>query len=594
MGTERGHSCPRQHKNGAGTFLSPAEQERSGDIPVPGLEQQKPRPLRPWIPDLRLPSSTGCSPPMNRQDFQAAVESLPFGKVLPGARYLYLPPESTLDSPIAPLIARLRDRLGLASSHHIIKLAHADFAISFLDYPDFLTDPHPDLHEAIRIQLATGSVKRIDFSSHANPPILHRKESFLPPDHPLFPIFASLTQAEEAASLYKDTSRIGFRDNWEEILRSLQLTIIGHSLHTIAPEGQGTAAPAPPVILRHRTALARSELSKPIRTALASHLLRSSDSVFDFGCGHGTDVAALNAYGIPSAGWDPAFFPHNPITPASFVNLGFVLNVIESPAERVDVLQHAWNLTTRVLLVSTMIRGQEDYSVIRPHADGYLTSRSTFQKYFDPSELQGLIEHALDADAHPAGLGIYAVFRNPQDAQDWLAEKIRRPVDWDTLSRKLGFLRPSIERRAVDAYEANRELLDACWLRMLDLGRFPTPDEFDRFHDLKSKVGSPRTVTRIFTTRFGDSTLESARQLRRDDLLAYLALANFRKKIPLKYLSDKLQADIRSFFGTYESAPGRTGRSHGGRPSGKRPRRAAGQACPGKRSDAISVALPSS
>jgi hypothetical protein len=35
-----------------------------------------------------------------------------------------------------------------------------------------------------------------------------------------------------------------------------------------------------------------------------------------------------------------------------------------------------------------------------------------------------------------AGLGIYAVFRNPQDAQDWLAEKIRRPVDWDTLSRK--------------------------------------------------------------------------------------------------------------------------------------------------------------
>ncbi|MEN9285549.1 MAG: hypothetical protein RLZZ179_3042 [Verrucomicrobiota bacterium] len=89
---------------------------------------------------------------------------------------------------------------------------------------------------------------------------------------------------------------------------------------------------------------------------------------------------------------------------------------------------------------------------------------------------------------------------------------------------------------------------------MLDLGRFPTPDEFDRFHDLKSKVGTPRTVTRIFTTRFGDSTLESARQLRRDDLLAYLALANFHKKIPLKYLSDKLQADIRSFFGTYESA----------------------------------------
>jgi hypothetical protein len=120
---------------------------------------------------------------MNRQDFQSAVDSLPFGKVLPGARYIYLPAESPIDSPLGPFLAKLRERLGVSSSHHVVKLAHADYAISFLDYPDFLSVAHPELKEAIRIQLATGSVKRIDFSTHANPPILHRKESFLPPDH---------------------------------------------------------------------------------------------------------------------------------------------------------------------------------------------------------------------------------------------------------------------------------------------------------------------------------------------------------------------------------------------------------------------------
>ena len=111
---------------------------------------------------------------MNRQDFQSAVDSLPFGKVLPGARYIYLPAESPIDSPLGPFLAKLRERLAVSSSHHVVKLAHADYAISFLDYPDFLSVAHPELKEAIRIQLATGSVKSIDFSSHANPPILHR------------------------------------------------------------------------------------------------------------------------------------------------------------------------------------------------------------------------------------------------------------------------------------------------------------------------------------------------------------------------------------------------------------------------------------
>jgi DNA phosphorothioation-associated putative methyltransferase len=491
---------------------------------------------------------------MNLSDFQTAVAALPFGKTLPTARYIYAPDESMLPEPFATLVSKLRQRLALDASFNIIKLSPADYAISFLRYPEFLTDAHPAIAESVRIQLATGTVKRTDFTTHSNQPILHRKECFLPPRHPKHRLFAALTRAEEEAGLYEEPSHIGFRANWESLLKEKGVQIKGHALHPANPADSVPSDPVAHAIHRHRTALSRSELSKPVRVAMECGLFSETDTVFDFGCGLGTDVAGLRAMGVEASGWDPAFFPSEAKRKAQFVNLGFVLNVIERPAERVSVLRDAWALAGRVLLVSTLVHGQEEYSCIRPHADGYLTSRDTFQKYFEPAELQALIEHALESEAFPVGLGIYAVFRDPRHAQDWLARRTRRVIDWETLSRRLGFLRPRIQRQAVDLYELHRDLLDACWNCMLDLGRFPTAPEFPQFDEIRSKVGTPRKIHQIFLTRFGEATFEAARAQRRDDLLAYLALANFRKKVPLKYLSDRLQGDIRSFFGTYESA----------------------------------------
>ena len=491
---------------------------------------------------------------MNLQEFQTAVASLPFGKTLPTARYLYAPDESALPEPVSSLVGKLRQRLALDTSFNIIKLSPPDYAISFLRYPEFLTEAHPAIAESVRIHLATGTVKRTDFTSHSNQPILHRKECFLPLGHPKHRLFATLTRAEEDAGLYAEPSHIGFRANWESLLKEKGLQIRGHTLHVVAPADALPGDADSIAIHRHRTALSRSELSKPVRVAMECGLLSEVDTFFDYGCGLGTDVAGLRAMGMEASGWDPAFFPTESKRPAQVVNLGFVLNVIEKPAERVSVVREAWVLAGRTLLVSTLVHGQEEYSCIRPHADGYLTSRNTFQKYFEPAELQALIEHALDAEAFPVGLGIYAVFRDPRHAQDWLARRTRRVIDWEILSRRLGFLRPRLQRQAVDLYALHRDLLDACWNCMLDLGRFPTPPEFPQFDEIRSKVGAPRRIHQIFLTRFGEATFEAARAQRRDDLLAYLALANFRKKVPLKYLSDRLQGDIRSFFGTYESA----------------------------------------
>lgn len=490
---------------------------------------------------------------MNATDFDAAVSELSFGKRLPTATYIYAPTCDGLPPRLAEFVSGLRDRLGLSDAFNVLKLGN-DFTLSFLRYPTFLTEPHPLLAESVRVNLASGKTKRLVYEGHANPPILHRKECFLPPGHPDIPRFANLTQQEEAAGLFEHPRSIGFQRNWENLLQAKGLAYAEHELIT-ADSVAATPAVSPSVTVhRHRTAISRTDLSKPIREALANGLLAENHTVFDYGCGLGNDAAHLRAMGYTVAAWDPAYFPKEPKLPAEFVNLGYVLNVIEDPAERVDVLLDAWAFTQRVLLVSTLIEGNELYNSVREHSDGILTKRNTFQKYFAPAEIQGLIESALDSEAHPISTGIYAVFRDARDAQAFLSARSRRHIDWEQLSRRLGHMRRAPRPGAVDVYLQNQDLLDEFWTLAIDLGRLPQAGEFPREHELRERIGTQKKALRIFTDRFGTDTYEAARRQRRDDLLVYLALANFRKPIPLKHLGDRLRNDLESHFGSYKQA----------------------------------------
>ena len=88
-----------------------------------------------------------------------------------------------------------------------------------------------------------------------------------------------------------------------------------------------------PKIERHKTALIRSELSKPVKSLLEHGLLKPGKTFFDYGCGHGADVEGLTALGYQATGWDPVLRPHTELHQADIVNLGYVLNVIEDPAD---------------------------------------------------------------------------------------------------------------------------------------------------------------------------------------------------------------------------------------------------------------------
>ena len=489
---------------------------------------------------------------MNFDTFRRLIERIPYGKRLPTALYVYRDEKASFGEELDRLLSRLMVDHGADGRFNVVKFRLDELKLSLLSYPDFLDHPHPSLRQAITIDLARGKVRHTDYSDNPNPPILHRKESFLPSDHPKRGLFATLTQAEEAAGLYTNTATIGFRLNWERLLADKGLIIRGHKLCRVESNVEKKAAPTP-VVERHKTALARYELSKPVRTLLEYGQLRPGVSFFDYGCGQGADVEGLRNLGYSAGGWDPVYRRSDGKSEADVVNLGYVLNVIEDPAERLETIVDAFHHARRLLVVSALINETVDVATARQYGDGVLTRSNTFQKYFEQQELQQYIEDALDTTAVPVSLGMFYVFRDPVEQQEFIEARTRRAIDWNQISGRLGLGQPRKSRSEL-LYDQHKELLDAFWETTLRLGRLPAPEEFSRHAELRDVMGSPKQALRLFVNRGGAELLGRAKEARCNDLLVYLALSNLRKRVPFVHLPASVRLDIRTFFGNHKRA----------------------------------------
>ena len=152
------------------------------------------------------------------------------GKRTPSAIYVH---ESALDS--LPPLLRLyegcaRGYIGRVEGANVIKLHTNEPRVSYLSYPEFESDPHPALVEGMTVHLQTFRVRERDYRGFRNPPILHRKETFLAPDHPLHAKFSRLTRQEESKGLFEETTTIGTRRGWERLLSEKRLMLRGHRL----------------------------------------------------------------------------------------------------------------------------------------------------------------------------------------------------------------------------------------------------------------------------------------------------------------------------------------------------------------------------
>lgn len=132
---------------------------------------------------------------------------------------------------------------------------------------------------------------------------------------------------------------------------------------------------------RWKAAISRGTLSKPVQLARMRSLIHLDSEVLDIGCGKGDDVERLNSLGrIQARGFDPYYFPDTSVLyPAEIVCLIYVLNVIEDPEERAEVLRFAWSLTNRALIVAVRSRQTVDVPEV-------VTRIGTFQKYYTRPE----------------------------------------------------------------------------------------------------------------------------------------------------------------------------------------------------------------
>jgi DNA phosphorothioation-associated putative methyltransferase len=159
-----------------------------------------------------------------------ACERSPVGKQLPDDLYIH---RSALDA-LEPLLRIYegcgRAFLGEVEGANIIKIHRRSGKLSYLVYPEFEDDPHPALLRSVRVNLRTRQIESNDYSESGNPPVLHRKETFLLPDDPLRVKFARLTAQEEKHGLLDDASGIGTREGWAKRLAKRGFALKGHRL----------------------------------------------------------------------------------------------------------------------------------------------------------------------------------------------------------------------------------------------------------------------------------------------------------------------------------------------------------------------------
>lgn len=295
-------------------------------------------------------------------------------------------------------------------------------------------------------------------------------------------------------------------------------------------------------IRRDKTALKRAELSRPLRLAIESSLLPPEADVFDYGCGHGSDIRLLRSLGHNAHGWDPAHAPKETLRKAALVNLGFVINVIEDAAERVEVVRRAWSLAERVLVVAARLRADVDQLPGEGYADGCITRHGTFQYFYEQSELRDWLEAVLQERPIAAAPGVFFVFRDPAERERYIASRFRRSSVGP---------RPLI---SAALYEQHRELLDPLLSFFTERGRLPATEELANAPQLNEVFGTiPRAfaVVRRATERDHWSRVEVQR---REDLLIYLAHAQFNRPSPFSQLAPELRGDIRAFHGNYTKA----------------------------------------
>ncbi len=493
---------------------------------------------------------------MDFLEYQKQIKNISVGKKLPDSIYVHESAFGEIPEMLAVLALTTIDQFKIRdNSWNIIKFFKKDFKIAYLNYPDFETKSYPQLHQSQLVDLQKNSIRQSNYSKSENPPILHRKETFVTNTYPLASLFIDITKEGEAIGLYKNTSRIGFKQNWERLIKSKGYfldsngrlkPIIDKPVHTSNPSNFNGQ------VERHKTAIDRNHLSQPMQALARHNYLNGDYSILDYGCGKGDDVRELEAHGIDATGWDPVHRSDVDLSHKDITNLGFVLNVIEDRQERTETLLKAWKYTKKALIVSVMVAGESVINQFKPYKDGIITSRNTFQKYYSQGEIRYYIEESLKQTAIAVGQGIFVIFKDKLEEQTFLSERQHLKRDWKQKTQRQLALKPKTIKK--DIIDKHIELFTDYWETTLELGRIPANNEFEFSDQIRHICGSHNKAHQTLLKYFGSEVFLESKQRRKEDLVVYFALSLFERRKPQSKMPESLKRDIKSFFPTYQEA----------------------------------------
>lgn len=494
---------------------------------------------------------------MNFEKYKDFINFISVGKQLPDSVYVHNSAMSEIPEELVSLLKKIATALSIPSTAwNILKLYKRDFKVAFLHYPDFDNYSYPPLNHSYTVDLEKLTVRKASYENSDNPPILHRKETFVKPDYELHRYFTEITAEGEKIGLYENPRTIGFKKNWERLISNKGFYLDEQGRLQKKAERVLDNSVTHPLneieIERHRTAIDRNKLSQPMQILARHNYFNGDYSVLDYGCGKGDDMRELEAHGIDISGWDPVHYSAGEIFNADIVNLGFVLNVIEDREERLETLRRAYEYADKLLIISVMIAGEGVIRQFTPYRDGVITSRNTFQRYYTQSEFRSYVESSLNESAVAVGQGIYIVFKDKIEEQNFLLKRQNVRRDWQQKTqRQIQARQPSIQKDLIDKY---LELFTDFWETSLELGRIPANNEFEYSDQIRRVAGSHNKAHTALLEHFGNELFIEAQEKRKGDLLVYFALGLFGKRKSQKKIPDGLKRDIKYFYENYNVA----------------------------------------
>ena len=305
-------------------------------------------------------------------------------------------------------------------------------------------------------------------------------------------------------------------------------------------------------VRRDRTAIARSDLSRPVQLLIGNGVLTPKHTFFDYGCGLGDDVRFLQSLGYVAHGWDPAHRPDEAPRSAEVINLGYVLNVIERPGERAEALRRAFELSQKCLCVAVLVGSASYAGEAQAYGDGLLTSRSTFQKYYQQEEVGRYLEEVLGVAPIPLEAGVFLIFRHSADAHAFLLNRLQRSVP---LIQGFPRERKRVLRTALMSTFQTQHAEE--WAAYADFvsawGRPPGAGELDALRVAVENGLAPADLWEAASGVLPEQQLAEQRRRRTNQYLVFMAISRFRGVPKMGDLPVTSRFDVRYYFRSYSN-----------------------------------------